>query len=505
MYIIKNAWKSIIRSKGRNMLIGIIVLVIIISGCIALSIKNSADEIIENTKRSFSITATLTVDRQALLQSLQGNPSSSSTQQNRWGSMLNIPSPDIDAIKLYGESEFLKGYSYNLTASLNSSDITPASFQSDQPNNRFIESARNTLSGQGDYRFIGYNSVDSIPQFINGTYKIVKGSIFEDTEATPVCIISDELAAQNDLDIGSTVLFSNPYDDNQTFEFTVVGIYQDVSVNENSPMSFFSGAANQIITQYEALNTVLLSTSDNEDTRISGQLSSVFYLNGVDSEEPFKKELYDKGLNELYTISTNIESFEETIRPLTNLNNFAQTFLLLVLLIGGIILMVLNIINIRERKYEVGVLRAIGMRKGKVLMQFVTEFFIVTFVFMIMGTLVGSVLSVPTANVMLHNEIQALQQSEQQINMNFGRQGNIPAGGERTQGAMGRFMEQGSMSGFFNRNQNTNYINQINAVINPAVVLQLALMGLLLTVFIGGISVILIVRYEPLAILSNLT
>ena len=167
--------------------------------------------------------------------------------------------------------------------------------------------------------------------------------------------------------------------------------------------------------------------------------------------------------------------------------------------------MVLNIINIRERKYEVGVLRAIGMRKGKVLMQFVTEFFIVTFVFMIMGTLVGSVLSVPTANVMLHNEIQALQQSEQQINMNFGRQGNIPAGGERTQGAMGRFMEQGSMSGFFNRNQNTNYINQINAVINPAVVLQLALMGLLLTVFIGGISVILIVRYEPLAILSNLT
>lgn len=42
MYIIKNAWKSISRSKGRNILIGIIVAVIAISSCIGLSIRNAA-------------------------------------------------------------------------------------------------------------------------------------------------------------------------------------------------------------------------------------------------------------------------------------------------------------------------------------------------------------------------------------------------------------------------------------------------------------------------------
>ena len=39
MYIIRNALKCIGRSKGRNVLIGIIVLVIAISACIGLLIR----------------------------------------------------------------------------------------------------------------------------------------------------------------------------------------------------------------------------------------------------------------------------------------------------------------------------------------------------------------------------------------------------------------------------------------------------------------------------------
>ncbi|MGN0498097.1 MAG: hypothetical protein ACI4F6_03405 [Acutalibacteraceae bacterium] len=43
MYIIKNALKSITRNKLRNILIGIIVLVIAISACVALSIRQAAE------------------------------------------------------------------------------------------------------------------------------------------------------------------------------------------------------------------------------------------------------------------------------------------------------------------------------------------------------------------------------------------------------------------------------------------------------------------------------
>ena len=43
MYIIKNALRCIARSKGRNVLIGIIALVIAVAACIGLSIRQAAD------------------------------------------------------------------------------------------------------------------------------------------------------------------------------------------------------------------------------------------------------------------------------------------------------------------------------------------------------------------------------------------------------------------------------------------------------------------------------
>ena len=43
MYIIKNALRCISRAKGRNVLIGIIALVIAISACLGLSIRQAAE------------------------------------------------------------------------------------------------------------------------------------------------------------------------------------------------------------------------------------------------------------------------------------------------------------------------------------------------------------------------------------------------------------------------------------------------------------------------------
>ena len=43
MYVLQNAWKSIVRNKGRNILLGIIALIIALSGCLALSVRQAAE------------------------------------------------------------------------------------------------------------------------------------------------------------------------------------------------------------------------------------------------------------------------------------------------------------------------------------------------------------------------------------------------------------------------------------------------------------------------------
>ena len=68
MYIIKNAFKCIGRSKGRNVLIGIIALVIAVSACIGLSIRQAAENAKETALDGMSVTATISYDRGAMME-----------------------------------------------------------------------------------------------------------------------------------------------------------------------------------------------------------------------------------------------------------------------------------------------------------------------------------------------------------------------------------------------------------------------------------------------------
>ena len=72
MYIIKNALKCIGRSKSRNVLIGIIALVIAISACIGLSIRQAAENARETAMDNMSITATISYDRGAMMNEIGG-------------------------------------------------------------------------------------------------------------------------------------------------------------------------------------------------------------------------------------------------------------------------------------------------------------------------------------------------------------------------------------------------------------------------------------------------
>lgn len=504
MYFIKNALKSISRSKGRNVLIGIIVMVIAVSSCVALTIRNSANEVITSQKESYAITATLGVDRNALR---TASTSGSGTDMRTL--MDSIPALTVDQLKSYANSQYVKSLAYSISTSLDSSTITAVSDSNTNNSSTAAGSASsNNTSGnaadrpatgnfggqsQGDFRVIGYSSTSAMTSFIDGTDKITSGTMFGDTDTSNDAVITDELAKANSLAVGSKITLTNPNDSTQATEFTVVGIYTDTSASDGSQMNLFSNAANQIITNYTAANKIIAASNANSDTKLNSQLNSSFSLINADSLDAFKSELTAKGLNKYYTVTSNIDSFNTSVAPLANLSHFATIFLILVLAIGSIVLVVLNMINIRERKYEVGVLRAIGMKKGKVALQFITELFVVTFIALVIGAGIGGAASVPTANYMLKNQISAAQTQTAQVQQNFGRQDG------------GQPRQQAGIGGYFGTRQNVSYISQINAVINGQVILEIAGIGILLVILSSGISLVFISRYEPLKILSNIS
>ena len=72
MYIVKNALRCIGRSKGRNILIGIIALVIAVSACIGLSIRQAAESAKASALDGMSVTATIQYDRASAMGQIGG-------------------------------------------------------------------------------------------------------------------------------------------------------------------------------------------------------------------------------------------------------------------------------------------------------------------------------------------------------------------------------------------------------------------------------------------------
>ena len=92
------------------------------------------------------------------------------------------------------------------------------------------------------------------------------------------------------------------------------------------------------------------------------------------------------GLSSDYTVSSaDVENYESSLVPLNNLSKFALTLLIVVLSVGAVVLVVIALLNVRERKYEIGVLTAIGVNKGKVAAQFSLELLIVTMIGLAVG------------------------------------------------------------------------------------------------------------------------
>ena len=189
------------------------------------------------------------------------------------------------------------------------------------------------------------------------------------------------------------------------------------------------------------------------------------------------------GLDDSYTGSSpDLAAYEKSLTPLTTLSETAGWFLIVILVIGAIILIVLNIFNVRERKYEIGVLTAMGMSMGKVALQFLTEIFAVTLSAVIIGAAAGAVSSVPVTNALLQNQVEAQTAQTEQVEQNFGRGGKM---------------------GTATPIENTNYITEISRAADMTVIVEMLGIAVLLTLISGAVSMLFIMRYEPLKILAN--
>ena len=547
MYIIKNALVNIKRNKGRNILIGVIIIVIAAACAITLAIRESAEKIIASYEEQNKIEATISIDREAMMKEFRDSGKSQEEMINAFNDIDNITEEEV---KKYGDSEYLESFYYTYDLSVNAKDIkeatdslvketTTTKTETTTRTKRFGNSNSSNFPGMppggfpgssgsrtttskktttkktekifnekadaGAFNLIGYNSYEDMKDFINGNYTITSGEVSNDF-TSDTCVISEELATLNKLEVGSTITIVDPKDTSKTYKLEVTGIYKESTDSSNDMANMFTSSANKIITNVNVVKKILAANSKLEVT-----ITPTFIVKNSDSVDKFSNEVTEKGLSKYYQVTSNLEDIENATESIKNVRVFATTFLIITLVIGGVVLIVINMINIRERKYEIGVLRTIGMKKSKVSLQFMFELLVVCIFGLLIGAGIGSVTSVPVANSLLANEIANANSKYDNIYNNFGRgrpsdkkeetdnKNEVDNKEEKTTETKEEKTSNIPSFGIARVNQ----IDNINAVVDIKVLAELLGIGVLLTLLGSLASMIAISRFSPLNILKE--
>ena len=519
MYIFKNALVSIKRNKGRNILIGIIVMVIAAAATVTLAIRQSASTLVDAYENKYNIEATLTVNRDSIMSQMQSGTDSMEDNINKWNS---ISSPTIDEINTYGDSEYVTSYYYTYQVGMNGSGITAAtdsisktttdttttnySGGREMPGGGMSNGSSSTTtthqeqiqtnSLNGDFTVVGYSSYDGMSDFVSGNYTITDGEISTDFDSNN-CVISSELAELNDLSVGDTITLVNPNSSKKTYTLTITGIYTDNTSDSASMDKMFSNSANKIIT-----NSNVVSNMVSDDSTLKTTITPTYILRSKYVTDDFASEVKSKGLSDNYEVTNNLDTISNETESISNVSNFATTFLIVTLVIGGVVLLIINMINVRERKYEIGVLRTIGMSKIAVISQFVFELLMVSLIGLLLGATIGSASSVSIANSLLSQEITSAQTQTESVNSNFGHGPGSESSGTSSS-STGSSNNAPTMNNKVNGVANVSQVSSIDAVVNIQVLAKLLGIGLCLTLISSLSAMISIANFRPLTILKE--
>ena len=383
MIIVKNAFRNMIRNKGRNFLIAIIITIITLCTCIALAIHQAGVNLVQTYKDTNHLSISFSLNMNELRNASDDDKT-------------NFQSLTIDDIENYEDSDLVKDYYYTLESSL-SSDMVEA------------------------------------------------------------------------------------VDDN---------VRPDMENDENRPED-------------------ILEDMEDDDSKLvqNNGLSASFYLTDNDLADEFEEEVRSKGLSDYYTVSTNEEEILASLEPVQNIVSFSVQFLIVILIIGIVVLTIINFLNIRDRKYEIGVLRAIGMSKTKVTSLLILEIFFVALVSLVIGTSTGTLLAQPVTNKILENEITSYTDTQMNTQNNFGgEEFEKPSKEVRGNSNDAPLQGGGKLNARDDRNSSqtvTDYVDSLTVHISPITILELFAISILLIIGSSIVACLFVNKYNPNTILQN--
>lgn len=411
MNFIKRAWLATKAKKGRTGLLVLVTSAILIFVLAGLTIKNAADSAVTSAKKQAGATVTLSVNREAMMKAFKPGSENSSDSS----SDTTATSVELATAKSIAEKSDVSSYLFTTTTTASAGDgISAISTSSSSENSSDDTSSANNqpenhggMMASGDFTITGVNTTDNVSDFTSGTSTISKGVGITSETADNSALISSDLASENNLSVGDTFTVTTTVDSTETsYTLTVIGIYDNSSTATTAQM--MSNASNPQNNIYTTLTTA--NTMKGETDKLD---SAVYTLSNPEKMNSFVKEVKSEIDTDTYSVTSSDEIYEQMLSPLNNISSIAHNIVILVAIAGAVILTLIVILSIRERRYEIGVLMSLGENRLKIIGQFFTELFMVTIVSLVIASFAGNFVGNALGNQLLSSSTQTQQTTNQ--------------------------------------------------------------------------------------------
>ncbi|MFZ1458914.1 MAG: FtsX-like permease family protein [Candidatus Saccharimonadales bacterium] len=218
----------------------------------------------------------------------------------------------------------------------------------------------------------GVNNVSNASTFGGNTLAWKSGHVFDATKDVNEAVLGTSIATKNNLSVGSTF---TAYD----MTMTVVGIYDAGNTFANNGI-FVSLTTLQRLSSQAGAVTSASATVDSSDN-LAAATTAIKSALGTAAD-----------------VTNSQDTADQLVAPLESVKQISMFSLIGALVAGAVIILLTMMMIVRERRREIGVMKAIGSSNSGIMWQFVVEATTLTVLALVVGLGIGVAAATPLTN-----------------------------------------------------------------------------------------------------------
>lgn len=390
MSIFQRIFQSIINLKKRTIILGVLFIVVSVFLVSGSSIQHSLKKVLNETKDQVNPVISVELDLDALMKEMYGGGSSSGKQ--------NI---DEQLVKKISESSYVKDFSVYSNAAVSTQ------FSNNESTNVPDQVPEGYVTPTNELSI--FDSTN--PDLAKTKIKVVEGKLPDNSDLENPIMVSEKYAKEYNLKVGDSLNLdlSSGFQENKTkkeMDAKISGVYTLTEDNESVYLSkeketFYSTRkvlddAKKVQFQDEGINSPIMNY-EKVKVELKNPMNTDKFISEIKSGGgDFSAIKFNSTYEQYKTISNMIDK----------IMNIFSVLQLVIFVVAAVIVSLIMLLSLRERKYEIGLLLALGETKFKILLQMFLEVTTVLVISFMIGSGISNFIVNPIAAETINQEMQ---------------------------------------------------------------------------------------------------